>query len=91
MFPFFALQLHNSSNTQVVLQSVNLSSSGRYRCEVSAEAPSFQTVTDHGDMIVVGEFLILINGIFPKYNISVYIIEYLYKKILILLIINKKF
>lgn len=53
---------------QVVLQSVNLSSSGRYRCEVSAEAPSFQTVTDHGDMTVVGEFLfdffILINGIF---------------------------
>ncbi|CAO1350406.1 unnamed protein product [Diamesa hyperborea] len=47
------VDLHNSTNTQVVLQSVNLSSSGRYRCEVSAEAPSFQTVTDHGDMIVV--------------------------------------
>lgn len=44
---------------QVVLQSVNLSSTGRYRCEVSAEAPSFQTVTDHGDMTVVGEFLLL--------------------------------
>lgn len=64
MFPSFTLQLHNSTNTQVVLQSVNLSSSGRYRCEVSAEAPSFQTVTDHGDMTVVGEFIILINGIF---------------------------
>ncbi|KAJ6649672.1 hypothetical protein Bhyg_04911 [Pseudolycoriella hygida] len=37
----------------VVLQSVNLSTTGRYRCEVSAEAPSFQTVSDHGDMIVV--------------------------------------
>jgi hypothetical protein len=40
----------------VVLDNVNLASSGRYRCEVSAEAPSFQTVSDHGDMIVVGEF-----------------------------------
>lgn len=41
----------------VVLQSVNLSTTGRYRCEVSAEAPSFQTVSDHGDMIVVGKFV----------------------------------
>lgn len=38
----------------MILVSVNLSTSGRYRCEVSAEAPSFQTVSDHGDMVVVG-------------------------------------
>lgn len=50
------LQLHNSTDNAVVLKSVNLSSTGRYRCEVSAEAPSFQTVSDHGDMIVVGEY-----------------------------------
>lgn len=50
------MQLHNSTDTQVVLDSVTLASSGRYRCEVSAEAPSFQTVSDHGDMIVVGEY-----------------------------------
>jgi hypothetical protein len=49
------LQIHNSTENQVVLKSVNLSSTGRYRCEVSAEAPSFQTVSDHGDMTVVGE------------------------------------
>lgn len=48
-------QLHNSSETQVLLDNVGLASTGRYRCEVSAEAPSFQTVSDHGDMIVVGE------------------------------------
>lgn len=35
---------------------MNLSSSGRYRCEVSGEAPSFNTVDGYGDMIVVGEF-----------------------------------
>lgn len=50
------LQIHNSTDNVVVLKSVNLSSTGRYRCEVSAEAPSFETVSDHGDMIVVGEF-----------------------------------
>lgn len=49
------LQLHNSTDSTVVLENVNLSTSGRYRCEVSGEAPSFQTVSDHGDMIVVGK------------------------------------
>ncbi|GAB0095411.1 Immunoglobulin-like domain [Sergentomyia squamirostris] len=61
--PGVSVDLHNSTDTLVVLQSVNLSASGRYRCEVSAEAPSFQTVSDHGDMIVVGysytEWLVL--------------------------------
>ncbi|CRL02803.1 CLUMA_CG015858, isoform A [Clunio marinus] len=47
------VDLHNSSDSLVVLQSVNLSSSGRYRCEVSGEAPSFNTVDGYGDMIVV--------------------------------------
>lgn len=42
------LQIHNSTDNIVVLKSVNLSSTGRYRCEVSAEAPSFETVSDHG-------------------------------------------
>jgi hypothetical protein len=51
---FKILQLQNSTENQVILDNVNLSSTGRYRCEVSAEAPSFQTVSDHGDMIVVG-------------------------------------
>ncbi|XP_054264849.1 uncharacterized protein LOC128987838 [Macrosteles quadrilineatus] len=42
-----------SNATQVVLRSLLLTSTGRYRCEVSAEAPSFQTVSDHGDLLVV--------------------------------------
>lgn len=41
----------------MVLDNVSLASTGRYRCEVSAEAPSFQTVSDHGDMIVVGKLI----------------------------------
>ncbi|CAH0386015.1 unnamed protein product [Bemisia tabaci] len=45
----------NSSASQVLLTDLDLSSTGRYRCEVSGEAPAFETVTDHGDMITVGE------------------------------------
>ncbi|XP_046388915.1 uncharacterized protein LOC124157893 [Ischnura elegans] len=51
--PGVSVDIHNSTESTVVLSSLNLSSSGRYRCEVSAEAPSFQTVSQHGDMVVV--------------------------------------
>lgn len=44
----------------MVLEYVNLSTTGRFRCEVSGEAPSFQTVSDHGDMIVVGKFNLIL-------------------------------
>uniref|UniRef100_A0A8D8YJG1 Ig-like domain-containing protein n=1 Tax=Cacopsylla melanoneura TaxID=428564 RepID=A0A8D8YJG1_9HEMI len=43
----------NSNDTHVTLDSLELNSSGNYRCEVSAEAPSFQTVSDHQEMITV--------------------------------------
>ncbi|XP_055710116.1 uncharacterized protein LOC129805900 isoform X2 [Phlebotomus papatasi] len=70
--PGVSVDLHNSTDTLVVLQSVNLSASGRYRCEVSAEAPSFQTVSDHGDMIVVAlpEEGPRITGGRPRYQIG---------------------
>lgn len=51
-----SLQLQNSTDIAVVLRSVSLQSTGRYRCEVSGEAPSFQTVSGHEDMIVVGKW-----------------------------------
>ncbi|XP_014255594.1 uncharacterized protein LOC106670093 [Cimex lectularius] len=51
--PGVHVRLDKSNETQVVLSSLDMSSSGRYRCEVSAEAPSFQTVSDHGDMVTV--------------------------------------
>ncbi|XP_058057104.1 uncharacterized protein LOC131208386 [Anopheles bellator] len=51
--PGIAVDLLNSTSEQVVLDPIDLSSSGKYRCEVSAEAPSFQTVSDHGEMLVV--------------------------------------
>lgn len=48
-------QIDKSNSTEVVLKSLELSSSGTYRCEVSAEAPSFQTVFQDRDMITVGK------------------------------------
>ncbi|XP_030383277.1 uncharacterized protein LOC115630762 [Scaptodrosophila lebanonensis] len=53
LLPGVAVDLHNSSDAIVTLRNVNLQSAGRFRCEVSGEAPSFQTVTEHGDMVVV--------------------------------------
>lgn len=50
--------MKNSGASQVYLKSLDLSSSGRYRCEVSGEAPSFTTVTEHNDMVTVGEYIL---------------------------------
>ena len=44
-----------SNERQVTLNDLSMKSTGRYRCEVSTEAPSFDTVSSFGDMIVVGE------------------------------------
>ncbi|XP_011638542.1 uncharacterized protein LOC105428136 [Pogonomyrmex barbatus] len=54
-FPVAGVNVNRNESTQnlVVLSNVNLTSSGRYRCEVSGEAPAFETVSDHGDMTVV--------------------------------------
>uniref|UniRef100_A0A182F4L1 Uncharacterized protein n=1 Tax=Anopheles albimanus TaxID=7167 RepID=A0A182F4L1_ANOAL len=66
------LDLQNSTSEQVVLDPIDLSSSGKYRCEVSAEAPSFQTVSDHGEMLVVvlPEEDPYITGGKPRYQIG---------------------
>lgn len=65
-FPFrFRFQLRNSSDSQVMLKRVTLQSSGLYRCEVSGEAPAFNTVSESETMTVVGKSKIsLVNAIF---------------------------
>uniref|UniRef100_A0A182W9N2 Ig-like domain-containing protein n=1 Tax=Anopheles minimus TaxID=112268 RepID=A0A182W9N2_9DIPT len=70
--PGTIVDLQNSTSEQVVLDPIDLSSSGKYRCEVSAEAPSFQTVSDHGEMLVVvlPEEDPYINGARPRYQIG---------------------
>ncbi|OAD60723.1 hypothetical protein WN48_05285 [Eufriesea mexicana] len=42
-----------SDQQQVLLQDVSLHSSGKYKCEVSAEAPSFNSVSAEANMEVV--------------------------------------
>ncbi|KAK7874194.1 hypothetical protein R5R35_006239 [Gryllus longicercus] len=44
---------HNSNDQHVLLRNVNLKSTGVYRCEVSAEAPSFASAQREGRMEVV--------------------------------------
>lgn len=49
-------QVSQSNSRKVLLRSVNINSSGLYRCEVSAEAPSFASAQSEGRMEIVGEF-----------------------------------
>jgi len=49
------LQPQMSDKNQVTLENLNLSSAGQYRCEISAEAPLFNTVAQSKKMNVIGE------------------------------------
>lgn len=42
-----------STAESVVLRDLKLESSGKYRCEVSVDAPSFHTVTNQSYMFIV--------------------------------------
>ncbi|KAJ9587263.1 hypothetical protein L9F63_019212, partial [Diploptera punctata] len=50
---------HLSNDKQVALKSVNLKSSGIYRCEVSAERPNFSSAEGEGRMEVASTKLYL--------------------------------
>ena len=50
-----AMQLVQSSGHSVVLTNVASSASGHYKCEISAEAPSFETDTREAILHVVGQ------------------------------------
>lgn len=49
----FLFQMSISNSKTVVLQSVSLNTSGVFRCEVSAEAPSFTSAQSEARMEVV--------------------------------------
>lgn len=50
------IQLSKSNATHVFLKQTNLNSEGTYKCEVSADSPSFATVSIERKMKVYGEF-----------------------------------
>ncbi|XP_037072621.1 uncharacterized protein LOC119093722 [Pollicipes pollicipes] len=56
----------------VRLRSVYLATSGQFRCEVSLEAPSFDTYYDYGDMIVVVRPRLgpQLHGLRPSYQVG---------------------
>ncbi|XP_037957174.1 uncharacterized protein LOC119687071 [Teleopsis dalmanni] len=61
-----------SNESQLVLDAVNLASTGKYSCEVSADAPSFHTLIAAGELDVVevphnAPFII---GLRPRYRIG---------------------
>ncbi|XP_058126100.1 uncharacterized protein LOC131282871 [Anopheles ziemanni] len=74
IFPLHGLivNAHDSTDSQVTLESIKRAAGGKYRCEVSAEAPSFQTVAHDADMIVAAlpEEDPVISGGKPRYQLG---------------------
>ena len=52
---YFNSQLLNSNDKKVSLRNVSLATRGVYKCEVSAEAPTFLTFNREAPMEVIGE------------------------------------
>ena len=50
-------QARLSTEREVVLDNVDFTTTGQYRCEVSGDAPMFQTASTEGILYVVGEYL----------------------------------
>ena len=51
----FLLQKSQSTETELLLRSVDLDTTGLYRCEISGEAPLFQTAQREQVLAVVGK------------------------------------
>ena len=61
---FFLQQAGNSNQNQVTLKNMNLDSAGQFRCEISAEAPLFNTVSQSRPLSVIGKSSYVFNAIF---------------------------
>ncbi|PSN47569.1 hypothetical protein C0J52_17317 [Blattella germanica] len=48
-------QLQNSDMNMVTLTNLRFNNSGNYKCEVSTEAPNFETVAQSSNMTVMGK------------------------------------
>ena len=60
-----------SNERKVTLKMLTVESTGRYRCEVSTEAPSFATASNFVDMYVVGKsnISLIINNFRKQYSV----------------------
>lgn len=70
--PGIKIDAHNSNESQLSLLNVQLITSGKYSCEVSADAPSFHTLIAAGELDVVEppNHNPVITGIRPRYRIG---------------------
>ncbi|KAK8404657.1 hypothetical protein O3P69_007719 [Scylla paramamosain] len=70
--PGVAVDTSLSDQRKVTLRPVSLLSSGKYRCEVSADAPSFHTESRSAEMLVVDlpDRVPTITGGRPKYRVG---------------------
>eukprot|EP00096_Caligus_rogercresseyi_P002471 TRINITY_DN14604_c0_g1_i1.p1 TRINITY_DN14604_c0_g1~~TRINITY_DN14604_c0_g1_i1.p1 ORF type:complete len:311 (+),score=72.94 TRINITY_DN14604_c0_g1_i1:859-1791(+) len=61
-----------STETSVLLRNVDLNTTGKFRCEVSGEAPSFQTAYEEAVLAVIDlpDDGPIITGGFPRYHIG---------------------
>merc|ERR1712013_485689 len=68
--PGLIVDEYKSTETHIVLRNVDLKTSGKFRCEVSGEAPLFQTATFTNILIVVDlpDDGPVISGTQPVYN-----------------------
>lgn len=57
VIPLIAFQTNRSDAHRVVLKDVQPNHTGKYRCEVSGDSPSFNTMMVSGYMHVVSEYL----------------------------------
>ena len=55
-----------SNEKSVTLTNLVHSTTGRYRCEVSTEGPSFDTVSEFGDLLVVGKLWYLVVSVVSR-------------------------
>lgn len=68
------LQRVSSNESQVVLDAVTMATSGKYSCEVSADAPSFHTLIAAAELEVIGKWKMHSRENKLR-NISAYIVE----------------
>ena len=52
----YSLQPRLSTEREIVLDDVDFTTTGHYRCEVSGDAPMFQTASNEGILYVVGKY-----------------------------------
>ena len=58
MSSHFVVDSRESQRGRVRIRNVTMSAGGKYRCEISGEAPKFKTSFATADMMVVGECLV---------------------------------